>query len=358
MASEQRNTVFKEQVVVFTGKLSTLSRAEAQALVIRLGGQSADRVTRASTMLVMGEEGYVSDVVKSSKLKKAEALNAEGGAIRILAEAEFASMAGLESKTVLERKYYSLERIQRVFPRLDSDKIRYFAHWGLFKPAVRTNAEQYYEFKDLLSFRQIDELLAQNRPLREIAQRLQAQRMPSKQLAIAFDEHKPRGVVVSLQRESTAPVRTAEEWYEIGYRADGNPDTYDEAIAAYENALAMAPTYVDAMINLANLLFHRNELRRAVTLLEKALTFDPNNYLVCYNLANLCDELGDQKRAIELYRNTLSIYPDYEPAVFNLAVAFEKLGLIQQAQSYWQHYLKIEPAGEWAEIAKEHLKRV
>ena len=46
------------QLVVFTGKLSSLGRRDARALVVRLGGDTADDVTRKTTMLVVGAEGF------------------------------------------------------------------------------------------------------------------------------------------------------------------------------------------------------------------------------------------------------------------------------------------------------------
>ena len=46
------------QLVVFTGKLSSLGRKEARALVARLGGDTADDVNAKTTMLVVGAEGF------------------------------------------------------------------------------------------------------------------------------------------------------------------------------------------------------------------------------------------------------------------------------------------------------------
>ncbi len=356
MSAPEREKIFAQQAIVFTGKLASFSRREAQNLVIRAGGSAPPRLTKAATILVMGEEGYLSELVKSNKLKRAEAINAEGGAIRVIPESEFLELLGLESKTVLERKYYSMERVQQVYPRLRDDVIRYFAYWSIFKPAVKTNAHQYYEFKDLLVFRQIDEMLGRKLPLRVIAKHLLTQRQPSPQIQLNFTEPLPKGRVLTLQQRPIAePPRSAEEWYEIGYQADGNPETYDRAIAAYENALAMAPEYVDAMINLANIYFHQRELPRAIQLLEKARQRDGNNYLVCYNLANLYDEVGSLEQAVPLYREALHLFPDYEPAVFNLAVVYEKLGRRAEAKYWWKKYLEVEPKGEWAQIAQEHL---
>ena len=43
---------------MFTGKLSSLGRKEAQAIVMRLGGSIADEVTAKTTLVVVGAEGF------------------------------------------------------------------------------------------------------------------------------------------------------------------------------------------------------------------------------------------------------------------------------------------------------------
>ena len=102
------------QVVVFTGKLSSLGRKDARALVARLGGVTADDVSAKTTMLVVGDEGFRDlapmavgprtmpprslqpERYKSNKLKRAEELNAQqAGRIRILSETEFCQLAGV-----------------------------------------------------------------------------------------------------------------------------------------------------------------------------------------------------------------------------------------------------------------------
>jgi NAD-dependent DNA ligase len=57
MTRQPQDTPLADQVVVFTGKLSSLGRKEAQALVIRLGGSAADEVTAKTTLVVIGAEG-------------------------------------------------------------------------------------------------------------------------------------------------------------------------------------------------------------------------------------------------------------------------------------------------------------
>ncbi len=51
-------------LVVFTGKLSSLGRKDARALVARLGGATADDVNAKTTMLVVGGEGFAGGAIE------------------------------------------------------------------------------------------------------------------------------------------------------------------------------------------------------------------------------------------------------------------------------------------------------
>jgi len=352
----EKPSALANQAVVFTGKLASFQRSEAQALVQRSGGTTPAGINKNVTLLVIGDEGYLKEISRSNKLKRAEEINAGGGQIRIISETEFLEMAELESHSTLAEKYYSLERVQSVFPKIRPDLVKYFARWGLFKPAVKTNAHQYYQFKDLLVFRRINELLNEGLPLRKIAARLAAPQSPSPQISLSFEEFKPRGQILSLHIAPQKVARTAEEWYTLGYEYDVNPDTHDKAIEAYENALTQNPNYVEAMINLANIYYARRELTRGRQLLERAVQLAPDNHTIYYNLGNLYDEVAEFEKSIQSYQKALALQPEYEPALFNLALVYERLGLVGKAEVLWRKYLAVEPMGEWAEIAREHLR--
>src|SRR6516162_7463104 len=64
------------QTVAFTGKLASMSRAQAAELVGAYGGQWAPSVTRHTSLLVVGQEGWplAKDGRLSSKLRKARQL--------------------------------------------------------------------------------------------------------------------------------------------------------------------------------------------------------------------------------------------------------------------------------------------
>jgi len=355
-AQPQKPFTLADQIVVFTGKLAAFQRREAQELVRKNGGTAPAHVTQETTLLVIGDEGYLKEIVKSSKLKRVEEINAEGGNIRIISETEFLHVAGVEGRETLEEKYYSLARVQSVFPNIRPDLVKYFARWGLFKPAVKTNAQQYFQFKDLLVFRQINEMLNQRLALRQIAARLVPAPQSSSQSILNFDEFKPRGQILTLHTPPQPVERTAEEWYTLGYEYDTTAETYDKAIEAYENALTQNPNYVSAMINLANIYYAKRELNRARQLLERACQLEAENHTIFYNLGNLYDELSDFEKSMKSYQRALELHPEYEPALFNLALVHERLGLVGKAETLWRKYLKVDPLGEWAEIAREHLR--
>jgi NAD-dependent DNA ligase len=78
-------------VVAFTGKLACLSRRVAQAKVRELGGETADDVTKRTTMLVVGDEGFLSKIDTSRKLRTAER---QIPRVQIVSETAFCRRAG------------------------------------------------------------------------------------------------------------------------------------------------------------------------------------------------------------------------------------------------------------------------
>ena len=77
--------------VVFTGKLATMTRKEAQQKVREAGGETPPGVTKDLGLLVIGDEGspLLGAGRKSTKQTTAERYNAAGGRIGILTETDF-----------------------------------------------------------------------------------------------------------------------------------------------------------------------------------------------------------------------------------------------------------------------------
>lgn len=82
---------FYGKVVVFTGALHFLTRAEAQMKVKEIGGVCGSSVSAKTNFLIMGiqDVSKYGEGFKSSKIKKAESLIAKGKNIEIMAEDDF-----------------------------------------------------------------------------------------------------------------------------------------------------------------------------------------------------------------------------------------------------------------------------
>ena len=72
--------MFRGEKIVFTGKLDTLSRKQAQDLVSALGGKPQAAVTKDTTILVIGKAtiSLFQEDSRSLKMQKVEALQEEG----------------------------------------------------------------------------------------------------------------------------------------------------------------------------------------------------------------------------------------------------------------------------------------
>jgi hypothetical protein len=127
----------------FTGKLSSLGRKEAQALVIRLGGSSADEVTARTTLVVVGAEGFPGSE-KSEKLRRAEDLG-----VRVVSENDFCRMAGIQPPEDLKQQYYGQRDLLSMYPGLRQDHLRYLQKWGLIRPVMHRT--EIYSFTDRCS---------------------------------------------------------------------------------------------------------------------------------------------------------------------------------------------------------------
>lgn len=85
------NNAFTNKNVAITGKLKTMTRKEAYALIQHQQGHPVNAVSKTTHYLVVGMEGwfYLKDGRISNKLKRAETLQESGHRIVILSEPSF-----------------------------------------------------------------------------------------------------------------------------------------------------------------------------------------------------------------------------------------------------------------------------
>ncbi|HEY7286111.1 MAG TPA: tetratricopeptide repeat protein [Vicinamibacterales bacterium] len=357
------------QLVVFTGKLSSLGRKDARALVTRLGGATGDDVNARTTMLVIGAEGFpASGGDKSNKLKRAEELNAlHAGQVRILDEDAFCRLAGVPTPEALKRQYHAMRDLLARYRALREDHLRYLIKCGVIRPVLRTNADTFFAFPDLPAIKQANEGLEQGLAFRGVVRTLMASRQGQLELDFRIDAAPAKIITLRRQQSKSAAPKSAEapvvrvqdtELAEEYFRAasaldDGDDSRMEDAAAAYRKALELDPYLVPALINLANIHYGRDELVEAQALYERAIGLEPDFFEAHFNLGNIYHDLGRFTEAQGCYREALKLNPFYADAHFYLAVTFEKMGLSQEARPHWRAYRQLAPQGEWVELAKE-----
>lgn len=94
--------MIRNETVVFTGKLASMNRKQAQDLVRSLGGQVQYSVSKKTTILVIGRSNLdlFEQDPRSLKLKHAEELQDQGVPLIKMGEEEFIrlAIAQLQSK--------------------------------------------------------------------------------------------------------------------------------------------------------------------------------------------------------------------------------------------------------------------
>ena len=358
------------QLVVFTGKLSSLGRKDAFALVTRLGGGTAEDVNAKTTMLVIGAEGFGS-VERSQKLKKAEDLNAQqAGQIQILSEEQFCTLAGVQTPEALKKQYQPTRDLLARYRSLRDDHIRYLVKCGIVRPVMRTNADTYFAFADVATLKQANDDLSQGLSFRSVVKALTASR--DGQLVFDFRHEATPAKIITLRRPSgehsagksaklanasAAVIRDtamAESYFREGSALDdGDESSMEDAAIAYRRALEHDPYLVAALINLANIHYGRDELAEAQALYERAIGLESDFFEAHFNLGNIYHDLNRFAEAQACYREALRLNPYYADAHFYLAVTFEKMGQSQDARPHWRSYQQLAPQGEWVELAKE-----
>jgi hypothetical protein len=120
---QKSTTAFLGKRVVFTGKLASMTRREAGHIVREAGGEVQAGVSRHTSLVVIGMEGWplLPDGKISNKLKLAEEINKIFGSLQIISESAFLALAGLlERKCELRKTYSSTEvcRLLRIEPEV------------------------------------------------------------------------------------------------------------------------------------------------------------------------------------------------------------------------------------------------
>ena len=127
------------------------------------------------------------------------------------------------------------------------------------------------------------------------------------------------------------------QWLQVEGRVDllqGSPRSIDQAIDAFEKALAKNPQRMELKVDLAAAYF------------EKEMLADHEHPVLMKSIDLLTDVVKNSRPEDAPVRTS---------ALFDLAIAYEKSQMLDLAISAWEQYLVADSSSDWAKEAQKHL---
>ena len=380
--------------VSFTGTLASMTHKEAHARVVECGGTAAEHVSRQTTMLVIGEEGWPleADGKPSVKLQQAERFNAEGLDIRIVNESEWLGFVGLEG--------HCGELHRRCTPAMLSQMLNVSVHlirrWermGLIKAVAHVCRLPFFDFQEVAGARRLAELVEAGVSIKEIQTslaRLEAVvgvgERPLAQLEILaggrhvlyrdgkgrlksargqrmFDfagpppaeRAEPESLLLPAEPSADRSRWTASNWFDEARRL-ADDGLLAPAVEMLRMSLMDEPDAPEVHFYLAEVLYRQGNVSGALERYYVAAEFD-HNYLEAWTqIGCILSELRQFTSAVDAFDIALDIHSDYPDAHLHKAETLHQAGRSGEAVAHWLKYLEFDQSSPWAEAARKRLE--
>ncbi len=119
---------------------------------------------------------------------------------------------------------------------------------------------------------------------------------------------------------------------------------YPEAIAEYEEALRLSPTYAEARCNLGNTLFLKGDVGAAVGHYAEAIRLRPEYAEAHYRLGNALASQGDLAGAVRCYGEALRLRPAWAEAHYSLGSALADQNRLDDAIRHYEEAIRLRPS--------------
>jgi tetratricopeptide (TPR) repeat protein len=389
--------------VALVGKLSGMSRRDAEELIRRHGGTNVSAVDAETQLVVLGDDSSDARPLAAVAAAFDDATRQawQAGQIEVVRESELWARLGLvDASSDVQRLYTPamLAELVRV-------PVRVVRHWhrkGHLDAERSVGRLPYFAFEQVGIARRLAELLAAGctltqidrkldelnrlrpdglRPLADtsvvvVGRRLYVRRgeqltEPSGQLLIDFDA--PRETQgadhqnVDDEDVATIPFSAARRSEAAALAAGDDPfgtddlrslaDDFeqsgqpDRAIEIYRSILMSGDFTAEDHFSLAELLYRSGELTAARERYYAAIELDENYVEARANLGCLLVEQGEFALAEAAFRGALEYHPDFADAHFHLARLLDSQNETRSASHHWQRFLELAPASPWAEEA-------
>ena len=401
--------VLQSEHLAFTGTLASMTHRQAQDLALEHGGSPMQHISRQTTMLVIGEEGWPLDPdgQPSQKLRQAQDLKIQGYDIKLVKESDWLGLLGLSEQGEQIRRLYTPAMLSKLLG-VPVGQIRGWERLGLIRAVRKVYRLPYFDYCEVTGARKLMELLSSGisrqqlktslenlediwpdiqRPLGQLEMLVEGGQVlyrdkagliepMSRQRYFDFDQasvgRKPHedspsdsidswGLRPTLAFPSSDNTDTAHwtstEWLTAGQEAADAGDL-EQAIQAFRLCLLENPHDPELHFHLAECLYRQGLLEAATERYYAAVECDHQYIEAWTQLGCVLEERGRKEEALSAFGVALEFHPEYPDAHRHKAALLDALGQPGEARIHWQTYLQYDQRGPWAEEARERLGEV
>lgn len=135
-------------------------------------------------------------------------------------------------------------------------------------------------------------------------------------------------------------------WYCLGC-VNSWMGSYEKAADAYEYAIAIDKTEVDAYFGLSDSYRSMGNRAAAVRALRDSLEYASDRPYVLYSIAQLYQDEGNYHTASSYLHEALKEDPSYDLAWSHLGYCSEMLGYNEEAAGYYRRAIDLDPDNDW-----------
>ena len=347
------------RIVAFAGRLASMKREEAFALVRQHGGTPLRGLTKKTGILVVGELGW--PLLADGRPSKSLAL-AKSYGVTIASERRFLEWAG---RALADDQVgtYPADQLASL-SSLPLDVVEQLAAFGLLDCR-----EQRYGFRDLTAARQLAEQLQYGVALSTITRSLHEIRKWLPDAALSNLRLYPASSdAILIEHMKGRTDKTGQFVLAVGEGRENPDELFEQAQAAeeasdvetaqrlYRKVMRIDPGDPTAAFNLGNLLRAIGRKIEAEAAYRASTKSDPRFAEAWYNLADILDDQSRSDEAVDCLERALAADPDYADAIFNLGLLHQRHERHADAAIYWRRYLALDNDSDWAARARKALK--
>ena len=150
---------------------------------------------------------------------------------------------------------------------------------------------------------------------------------------VYLEQHDPASVSAICERADARQLLQGKDYNTLGvawmqkFNLTKDLDFVKTAIACFEQAIQIDPSYADAHCNLGSAFIHQDQIKDAILAYKEAIDIEPNFAQPYFNLGILLNNIGKVDEAIACLESAISLVPDWVEAHQHLGKLLQRRAL-------------------------------